>query len=100
MGDATEKKAFLVKMSTGREERFDLPKRATVAARRWIMAVRTVSDTGTRDRVINYYRVDKECRWGPMIGGLRVSEDAASVVIDRLIDSFLGVIPPDIHVGD
>ena len=28
-----------------------------------------------------------------------VSENAASVVIDRLIDSFLGVIP-DIDVGD
>ena len=25
-------------------------------------------DTGTRDKVINYYRVDKKCRWGPMIG--------------------------------
>jgi len=41
--------------------------------------------------VINYYRVDKECRWDPPI--------AARVVIDRLIDSFPSVIP-DIDARD
>lgn len=56
-------------------------------------------NTGTRDEVINYYRVDKECRWGPMIlekgagGGLVSRRTQVSVVIDRLIDSFPSAVP-------
>lgn len=56
-------------------------------------------NTGTRDEVINYYRVDKECRWGPMIleegggGGAVSRRTQVSVVIDRLIDSFPSAVP-------